>query len=156
MIPAKSLLHLDIIVAKSILSGYFVALREVIDPLEFVQAFVQVAFARACCPENIPLVRVREIKAVGFEDRSHQLCIAFQELVKHLTIVNVVTTARSLGWRGRFQQLRLRDRFNVNLLIECVYWRRVQVLRQIVDALLQVFVPFVEEILLRSTLPVVA
>lgn len=155
LIPAKSLLHLDIIVAKSILSGNLVALREVIDPLEFVQAFVQVAFARACSPENIPLVRVREIKAVGFEDRSHQLRIAFQEFVEHLAIVDVVAAARSLGRRGRLQQLRLRDRFNEYLLIECVYWRRVQVLRQIVDALLQVLVPFVEEILLRSTLPVV-
>ena len=156
LIPAKSLLHLHIIVAKSIFSGDFVALWEVIDPLKFVQAFVQVAFARACSPENIPLVRVREIKAVGFEDRSHQLSITLQELVEHLAIVNVVAAAWSLRRRGRFQDLSLCDRFNENLLIECVYWRCVQVLRQIVDALLQALVPFVEKILLRATLPVIA
>ena len=68
----------------------------------------------------------------------------------------MVAAARSLGRRGRLQQLRLCDRFNVYLLIERIYWRRVQVLRQIVDALLQVLVAFIEKILLCATLPVVA
>ena len=156
LISAKSLLHLDIVVAKSIFSRDLIALWEVIDALEFVQAFVQVAFARTRSPENVPLVRIREIKAVGFEDGSYQLRVTFQELVEHLAIVDMVAAARSLGRRGRLQQLRLCDRFNVYLLIERIYWRRVQVLRQIVDALLQVLVAFVEKILLCTTLPVVA
>ena len=41
----KSILHLHIIEAKSILSGDLVALREVIDSLKFVQSFVEVALA---------------------------------------------------------------------------------------------------------------
>ena len=101
-------------------------------------------------------MRIREIKAVGFEDGSYQLRVTFQELIEHLAIVDMVAAARSLGRRGRLQQLRLCDRFNVYLLIERIYWRRVQVLRQIVDALLQVLVTFVEKILLCATLPVVA
>ena len=37
---AKSLLHLDIVVAKSIFPGNLIALREVIDPLELIQALI--------------------------------------------------------------------------------------------------------------------
>ena len=36
LIAAEALLHFDIVVAKSILPGDLIALREVIDPLEFI------------------------------------------------------------------------------------------------------------------------
>jgi hypothetical protein len=42
---AKPLLHLDIVEAKSVFSGDFITLREVVDPLIFVQTFIQVALA---------------------------------------------------------------------------------------------------------------
>ena len=43
--PAKSLLHLDIVEAKSVFSGDFITLWEVVDSLIFVQTFIQVALA---------------------------------------------------------------------------------------------------------------
>ena len=128
LIPAKSLLHLDIVVAKPILSCDLIALWKVIDPLEFIEAFIQVAFARTGCPKDVPLVRISEVKAVGFKYRSDQLCVTFQELVKHLAVINVVATARSLSWGGGLKELSLCDRFDVYLLIESVYWCRIQVL----------------------------
>ena len=90
LIPAKSLLHLDIVVAKPILSCDLIALWEVIDPLEFIEAFVQVAFARTGCPKDVPLVRISEVKAVGFKYRSDKLCVTFQEFVKHHVSINLI------------------------------------------------------------------
>ena len=46
--PTKSLLHLHIVETKSVFSGDFVALREVIDALKFVQTFIEITFAGAC------------------------------------------------------------------------------------------------------------
>ena len=48
LVSSESFLHLYVVVAKSIFSGDFVALREVVYSLVFVQTFVQVAFAAAC------------------------------------------------------------------------------------------------------------
>ena len=45
--PAKSLLHLYIVETKSVFSGDFVALREVIDTLKFIQTFIEITFAGA-------------------------------------------------------------------------------------------------------------
>ena len=42
---SESFLHLNIIEAETILPSDLVALREVIDSLEFVEAFVQIALA---------------------------------------------------------------------------------------------------------------
>ena len=49
-LPAKSFLHLDIVVAETILARYLVALREVVDPLVLVKALVHVTLARRCRP----------------------------------------------------------------------------------------------------------
>ena len=46
----KSLLHLNIVVAKSVFSGDFIAHGEMVDPLELVEAFVEVALARTGRP----------------------------------------------------------------------------------------------------------
>lgn len=45
------------IYAKSIFSSYFITLRKVIDLLIFVQAFIEVRFASAAGPKQIPFVR---------------------------------------------------------------------------------------------------
>ena len=48
LLPAEALLHLDIVVAETILTCDLMTLREVINSLELVKAFVKVAFTRAC------------------------------------------------------------------------------------------------------------
>ena len=45
LLSAKALLHLHIIVAQSVLASYLIALRKVIDPLEFIQSLVEITFA---------------------------------------------------------------------------------------------------------------
>ena len=62
---AVLLLHLDYVVAESVFAGDLITLWEVIYPLELIQTFVKVAFAGAACPENIPLVRVSKVEAIG-------------------------------------------------------------------------------------------
>ena len=42
---AKFLLHADHIIAKAVFSGDFIALREVIDFLVLIQAFIEIALA---------------------------------------------------------------------------------------------------------------
>ena len=43
--PTEPFLHLDIIEAEAILSGDFIALWEVVDSLELIQTFIEVALA---------------------------------------------------------------------------------------------------------------
>ena len=78
MSSTKSILHLHIIEAKSILSSDLIALREVIDSLELIQAFIKVTFARACGPEDVPFVRISEVERVSLEDGPDQLCVALK------------------------------------------------------------------------------
>ena len=48
LLSAEALLHLDIVVAETVLTCDLMTLREVINSLELVKAFVKVAFTRAC------------------------------------------------------------------------------------------------------------
>lgn len=155
MISAKPLLHFYIVVAKSVLSCDLITLREMIDSLELIKTLVKVAFARTGRPEDVPLVRVSEVERVGLEDGPDQLGVAFEQLVEHFTVIDVVAPTRALSWRGRLQQLCLGDGLYENLLIECVHGRSIQVLGQIVNALFEIFVSLVEEVLLSSALSVV-
>ena len=78
LISAESLLHFYIVIAKSVLSCDLIALREVIDSLELIQAFIQVTFARACSPEDVPFVRICEVERVSLEDGPDKLCVALK------------------------------------------------------------------------------
>ena len=64
LLSAISLLHLDIVVAQSILARDLVTLREVIDSLELVQALVEIRFARRSGPEKVPFMRLSMCKAI--------------------------------------------------------------------------------------------
>ena len=44
LFSTEALLHLHIVIAKTVFSRDFIALREVIDSLEFVETFIEVAF----------------------------------------------------------------------------------------------------------------
>ena len=66
--PAKSLLHLYIVETKSVFSGDFVALREVVDALKFVQTLIEITFAGTSRPQDIPLMRIRVIKVVCLQN----------------------------------------------------------------------------------------
>jgi len=72
---AKSLLHLDIVVAKSIFPGNLIALREVIDLLILVKALILVALARTGAPEEIPLMRVRRGETMLLKHRPAQFIV---------------------------------------------------------------------------------
>lgn len=63
---SKFFLHFYIIEAKTIFTGYLIALWEMIDSLELIQTFIKVWFATTTCPENIPLVRLGIGKCICF------------------------------------------------------------------------------------------
>ena len=48
LLPAEALLHLHVVVAQAVLSCDLMTLGKVIDPLEFIEAFVKVALTGAC------------------------------------------------------------------------------------------------------------
>ena len=99
----KSLLHFDIVVAKSIFPSDFITLWKMVYSLEFIESFVEVAFARACRPEHVPFMTLCVAERVCLEDASHQLCVTLEELVKHFTVVNVVTATWALCLERRAQ-----------------------------------------------------
>lgn len=99
----KSLLHFDIVVAKSVFPSDFITLWEMIYSLKFIESFIEVAFAWASRPEHIPLVTLSVAERVCLKDASHQLCVSFKEFVKHFTIVDMVTATRALCLEGRAQ-----------------------------------------------------
>ena len=68
LLSTKTLLHLDIVIAKTILPRNLVTLWEVIDSLELVQALIKIALARAGRPEEVPLVRVSVAEGIVFKD----------------------------------------------------------------------------------------
>ncbi len=98
-----------------------------IDSLELIKAFIEVALAGACGPEHVPLVTLSVRERVCLQDASHQLCVAFKQFVKHLTVIDMIAAPRALRLKRSIQQLLLRDWLYMDQLIECVYWCGVQI-----------------------------
>ena len=71
LVAPESLLHLHVVVAESILPGDLIRLREVIDPLELIEALVKIRFATASGPQYVPLVRVGVVESVSLQDGAH-------------------------------------------------------------------------------------
>lgn len=145
----EALLHLHVVVAQAVLARDLVALREVIDALELVQAFVEVALARARRPEEVPLVRVCVTEPIMLQNRSHKFGVTLQQFVQHLAVIDVVAATDAIRLQRVGQELRFCDRFEVNLLVESIQGRRVQILRQVLQTGFEVFIAF-EEVLLGS------
>ena len=95
---SESLLHLDNIVTESILASDLIALREMIDPLELIQAFIEVTLTGATSPKDVPFVRVGEVEAISLEEGSDQFGVSSEKLVQHLTVINMVSSLRHHGW----------------------------------------------------------
>ena len=113
-------MHLHIVETESVFSGNLVALWEVVDALELIEAFIEVAFAGAGRPEDIPLVRVRVVEIVRLQNRTDQLCVTLEKLVEHFAVIDVVAAARTLRRHRRVQELALRDGLDMNFLIKGV------------------------------------
>ena len=88
-------MHLNIVETESVFSGDLVALREVIDALKFVQTFIEITFAGASRPEDIPLMRVRIIEIVRLQNRADQLGVALEQFVEHFAVIDVIAPARA-------------------------------------------------------------
>ena len=56
LVATEALLHLDIVEAQSVLPCNLMTLREVIDLLELIESFIQVALARTGRPEDVPFM----------------------------------------------------------------------------------------------------
>jgi hypothetical protein len=63
------LLHLYYILAEVVFPCDLIALREMIDFLILIKAFIDVGFAARVTPEDIPVVGFCVLETVGFEDR---------------------------------------------------------------------------------------
>ena len=119
LFSAEALLHLHIVIAETVLSRDFIALREVIDPLEFVETFIEVTFTGACWPQDVPFVRLCIGKCIGFEQRANKLCLSLQNFVEHLLVVYVVSSPMALAVLRSTLELLLIYWLNLHKLIKC-------------------------------------
>ena len=122
MLFAKSFLHPNDIEAKSIFPSDFIALREVVYPLELVETLIKVTFARTSGPQDIPFMAVGVIECVSFKDAPDQFGVSFEQFVEHLAIFDVVAATWATRWERCVQQLRLGYGLNVDQLIKGVHW----------------------------------
>ena len=97
-------LHSLVIYAQTVFAGYFMTLREMVYLLEFVQAFVQVWFAGAAAPEQIPLVRFCVCKLICFENGPDELGITAEDLVEQLYALRLLLLAMGIA-EGRWDVL---------------------------------------------------
>lgn len=117
------LLHLDVVEAQSVLSSDFIRGWEMVESLELVKSFVQVSLTTATGPQHVPFVRFSVREVVGLTQRSHQFGVTLQNFVKHLVVVNVVTSGSALmvsicvsRW-GIVQKLSFVNNFEVYHLV---------------------------------------
>lgn len=130
LVSAKALLHLDVIVTKSVFSSDLIALRKVIDSLVLIQALVEITFAGTCRPKQVPFVRLRQGEVVDFKNGSHQTSLAFQNFVEHLLVVDVVHSRRALSNHGQSHYLTFLNRFDCLNLVYTCRLRSVNILLQ--------------------------
>ena len=94
-------------------------------------------------------------ESICLKDGPYKLSVAFEQLVEHLTIIDVVATAWPRARQRLCQELLLSYMLEVYRLVERIQGRCVQILCQVVETLLQVSIAL-EEVLLRSAGPVIS
>ena len=68
VLPAVSFLHSDDIEAQPVFPGDLVTLREVVNLLVFIKSLIQVTFATARGPQNVPLMALSWRESGGLKD----------------------------------------------------------------------------------------
>jgi hypothetical protein len=66
--PGVVLDHLVHIDTKAVFASDFIALWKMVDLLVLIQPIIQVGFAAATAPDDVPLVRLRVLKLVCLEN----------------------------------------------------------------------------------------
>lgn len=64
IVLAMPLLHLHYVLAQVVLSSDLIAGGEVVDLLVLIQSLIEIGFAAAIAPKDIPLVRLRVIEVI--------------------------------------------------------------------------------------------
>jgi hypothetical protein len=95
IVAAELLLSLHVIKAQSVLSCDFIRLREVVESLELVQTFVNISFATAASPEQVPLVRLSVREPISLAKRPNKLGVSLQDFVEHFVVIDVISASRS-------------------------------------------------------------
>ena len=80
-IPTKLLLHLNVVEAQTIFPCDLVRVREMVESLEFVQTLVEISFAATTSPEQVPLMRLGVVEAIGFAQAPNQFSVSLQDLI---------------------------------------------------------------------------
>jgi len=99
--------------------------REVIDPLVFIEALVEISLATAACPEQVPLMGLRVAEPVCFTQAPYQLGVTLENLVQELAVVNVIATCAFAlmmavrgSWGSIHQQLGFVNALEIDILID--------------------------------------
>ena len=102
---AKLLLHFSNIHGELVLPRDLETLREMVYFLILIQAFVEVVFARATAPKDIPLVRLSMVEVMCLQQRPYKLGISPENFVQQLTVSNMVIVGIPQCRWGIIQQL---------------------------------------------------
>jgi hypothetical protein len=129
----------------------------VVDSLELVQAFVKISFTATAGPQQVPLVRLCVLHAVGFADRPHQLRVALEDFVEQLTVINMVGAgsyvAERRSRRRVHHQVFHRDRFEIHQVVNLAFLFSLVVLNVFCQwAVLGIKAAFAEEVLASAIL----
>ena len=92
-------------------------------------------------------MRLSRSKVVGFQNRSHQFGLAFEDFVKHLLVVYVVTSALTCHDNGTTLNLLLRDGLDLQSFAEFVQFCRVNIVLQLILIFLVILPLAVEKVL---------
>ena len=126
-LSAELLLHLDVVEAQSVFPGDLVGVREVVESLELIEAFVEIGLAAAASPEHVPLMRLSVVEPICLAETPHQLRVSFQDLVEQLAVVDVVALGVRMvpvsgSRRCIHQQLVLLDVLKVHVLVHAALY----------------------------------
>ena len=87
---AISLLHPNKVKAQPIFTCYLMTLREMVDLLIFIQAFIQIALAATRTPQNVPFMALCWSKASIFQNWSNEFVIKPEHFKQQFTILNMI------------------------------------------------------------------
>ena len=110
--------HLIDIDAEPIFPCDFVTLRKMVDLLILVEPIIQIGFAGAAAPNNVPLMRVGVREMIGLEDGPHQFSVSPEDLVEQLIRLNLgVLLAIANAGRHTAQNLIGPTRSNIHKFV---------------------------------------
>ena len=114
MSPSILLLHRHNRVTHPILPRNLKGTRKMINPLMFIESFIQILLPTTPSPYQIPIMRVRMPKSLKLQCRPHKPSIRLIDPIQHVLFLSKVTLGILITRRALPDHLILGNRFKIN------------------------------------------